>query len=167
MLRTYMLVILVAACGSGDPKHWKDQPLETVSGTVDGHGYTIDLPKGCEKSKYSEEWQYHAKVNGEGYVFPPSVSLYWHAKKQSLDEAIASDIDKGEPLHKEAQADGFSYTKRTDEKKRPTFAITQWKYAGDGALECRALLWDLHANEDGVKAQIPLVEKMCASLKVK
>jgi len=166
MLRTSALVILLAACGSGDPKHWKDQPLETVTGSADGHAYSIDLPKGSEKSKYSEEWQYHAKVNGEAYVFPPSVSLFWHAKKETLDEALAADFEKSEPLKKEAQTDGFVYTKREADKKHPTYVITQWKYAGDGAMECHARVWDLKAGE-GVKDQLPLVEKMCASLKVK
>src|SRR5687768_16782176 len=110
------VVLLAAACGESGPTHWKKQPLETMEGSNDGVAFTIQLPKGMQKSsvesKYSVEWGYHAKVGDEDYVFAPSVSVSKASKKQTLDEAIKGESSVKAPtdvVFKEETANGYVF----------------------------------------------------------
>lgn len=164
MKRLTLAAILLAACGGkGGPPHWKDQPVEAQTAAIDGVKFSIDLPKGMEKSKveskYSVDWQYHQG----GYAFAPMLSVGHLAKKQTLDEALANE--KSPPLHKDQQADGWVYAAENDSQKgKDDYIIEAQKFVGDGSLSCHARVYAMRKGE-AVKDLIPLVEKMCLSLK--
>ena len=40
---------LALGCGDKGSNHWKGDPLETVTGTVSGISFTIDVPKGMRQ----------------------------------------------------------------------------------------------------------------------
>jgi len=164
-MRTLLLLSLVAACGGGGPTHWKDQPVETVSGTFKGHAYSIDLAKGMTKSSadYSDEYQYHQDRNGEPYTFAPSVSVSWSEKKRTLDDELKTEKD--EVVHKESTADGWIAAIANGSKK-DDYVIHAERFVGESAFRCNARVYAMKKGED-VKALIPLVEKMCLSIKAK
>jgi len=157
-------VFVLAACGSKGPGHWKDAPIETQSGTIDGVKFTIDLPKGMEKSKveskYAVDWQFHQ----DGRAYAPMLSVGHLAKKQAMADAITSSKDTA--IDKNETADGWVYSaENSSQKGKDDYIIDAEKYAGDGALTCHGRVYAMQKGED-VKALIPLVEKMCLSLKV-
>ena len=156
------LVLMVVACGGGGPAHWKDQPIETQSATIDGVKFTIDLPKGMEKSKveskYSVDWQYHQ----DGRAYAPMLSVGHLAKKQTLDEAL-----QGQPAHERASHDdsGWVYVvENSSQKGKDDYLVDAQRFVGDGSLSCHARLYAMRKGED-VRELTKLVEKMCLSLK--
>ena len=167
-MRTFPLlpVIVLAGCGGG-PTHWKDQPVETVSATFKGHAYTIDLPKGMTASdhhEYSDDYQYHQDKNGEPYTFAPMVGVSWNDKKTTLAEE-----EKGEKspiVHKEQMADGWVMSYENSGQKGNDFLVSAERYVGDSAFRCHARVYQMKKGED-VKELLPLVEKMCLSIKAK
>jgi hypothetical protein len=168
-------LVFAAGCGGGEPAHWKDQPIETVSDTAGGIAFTIDLPKGMTASKVHDAdeatYQYHQQNHGEGYTFAPSVSIRKSAKATSLDEAYKSQTEfvsktTKPPLRKDALADGYLFTVQEEDSKHETYVVELQKAVGAGALTCRARVWEMKRGET-VKELVPLVEKMCQSLKVK
>jgi hypothetical protein len=166
MLRSSALVILLAACGNGGPPHWKDQPLQTFTGTTGGHAYSIDLPKGTEKSKveskYSDDYDYHTG----GRTYAPSVSISWNEKKDTIDQAIATEHDP--VLDKSSDDGGWVYvTENSAYKGKSDYIINAQRFAGDGSFSCHARVFPMVKGEDVKTKLLPLVEKMCASLKVK
>jgi hypothetical protein len=166
MLRTTAIAILLAACGNGGPPHWKDQPLQTFSGTTGGHAYSIDLPKGTAKStvesKYSDDYDYHTG----GRTYAPSVSVSWNDKKDTLDQAVASEHDP--VLDKTSDDGGWAYvTENSAYKGSSDYIINAQRFVGDGAFSCHARVFPMVKGEDVKTKLVPLVEKMCASLKAK
>lgn len=163
-MRTLLLVAAVAALpacgGNSGPPHWKDQPLETVSSTVDGTAYSIELPKGMQKSKDSEEFQYHADVGGEGYVFAPRLYIR-KAKPQTLAAALAEE--KQPILDKQETAAGWVYAIENDAYKGKEDYLLRGQ---NGELHCDGRVYGMKKGEPA-KELIPLVEKMCLSLKAK
>ena len=156
-------LFVLAACGSKGPAHWKDAPIESQSGTIDGVKFTIDLPKGMEKSKveskYAVDWQFHQ----DGRAYAPMLSVGHLSKKQALVEALTSSKDT--PLDKNETADGWVYSaENSSQKGKDDYIIEAQKFVGDGSLSCHARVYAMQKGED-VKALIPLVEKMCLSLK--
>jgi hypothetical protein len=139
------LVLVVAACGSGGPAHWKDQPIETQSAETDGVKFTIDLPKGMEKSKveskYSVDWQYHQ----DGRAYAPMLSISHMSKRQNDDEKT-------------------TVSENSSQKGKDDWLVDSQKIVGDGSLSCHARVYAMRKDDD-VKALIPLVEKMCLSVK--
>ncbi len=167
MRNLLLLSVVLAACGGGGPTHWKDQPVETVSATFKGHAYTIDLPKGMTKgtSTYDDDYQYHQDKNGEPYTFAPSVGVSWSDKKGTLEDELKNEKDP--MVHKESMADGWVATFENGSKgKGDDFVIHAEKFVGDAAFSCHARVYAMKRGED-VKALIPLVEKMCLSIKAK
>jgi hypothetical protein len=162
------VLCVLGGCGGGGPEHWKDQPIETVQGSFEGHAYTIEIPKGMKKSDITKSWDdysYHAKRGGEDYVFAPNVSVSWNTKKQSLDEALGHE--KNPVVRKEQLSDGFIFVLESEAmKKNKSFTVDLERYVGDGALTCHARVWEMAKGED-VKGLVPAVEKMCLSLKAK
>lgn len=166
-------LLVVAACDSG-PTHWKKQPLETYEGTHDGMAFTIQMPKGMKQSgvdsKYSVEWGYSQQVDGEGYTFAPSISVSKAAKKKTLDEAIAEESSVKAPtdvLHKEETATGWVFAIKNDAyKDKEDYLVYGQTFVGDAALKCNARVYPMKKG-DGAKGDIPLVAKMCQSLKAK
>jgi len=167
-MRILLVLPVVAACGGGDPTHWKDQPTETVTSTFKGHGYTIDLPKGMKKSEHTDwedEYQYHQEVHGEGYTFSPSIGVSWSDKKSTLDDGMKRE--KTAPIDKQQAADGWIFSVENDSQKgKDDFLIRAEKWVGEGALTCSARVYPMKKGEDA-KPLIPLVEKMCLSIKAK
>ena len=168
------ILVLAAACGDSGPTHWNKQPLETFEATHEGTAFTIQLPKGMQKSKveskYSVEWAYHANVGGEDYVFAPSVSVGKVSKKETLDEAIKDEKDIKSPtdvLFKEETANGWVFAmKNSYAKKDEDFIVRGQTFVGDGALTCSARLYPM--KKDGTaKDDIPRVAKMCQSIQPK
>lgn len=166
MIRTSALVILLAACGNGGPPHWKDQPAQTFSGTTRGHAYSIDLPTGTQKSKVdsgaSDDYDYHTG----GRTYAPSVSVSWNDKKHTLEDALAQE--KEPIVDKSSDAGGWVYvTENSTYKGKSDFIITAQRFAGDGSFSCNARVFPMVKGEDVKTNLVPLVEKMCASLKAK
>ncbi len=168
MTKRIACVLLMAACGGGsdEPKHWKDQPLEAQTGSVQGHAYTIQLPRGMEKraSDTSDEYQYHQKKNGEGYTFAPWLVVQWKDKPETLDEAMK--YEKATPTKKETTADGFVVVYPNDTGKPDDIMITIEKNAGSGAFYCHARVYPMKRGES-VKDLVPKVEAMCNSIAAK
>lgn len=161
-----LCIVLLAACGGG-PTHWKDQPVETVSATFKGHAYTIDLPKGMKASdhhEYSDDYQYHQDKSGEDYVFAPMVGISWNDKKTTL--ADEEKNEKAPIVHKEQMADGWVMSYENSGQKGNDFLVSSERYVGDSAFRCHARVYQMKKGED-VKELIPLVEKMCLSIKAK
>lgn len=171
------LLVSASACGGNDgPTHWSKQPLETVTDTFGGTAYTIQLPKGMRKSsvesKYDVEYAYHANVGDEDYVFAPNVSVGKSDKKHTLAEALAAARESSvkapaDVLFQEETATGFVYAIANDSKPgKQDYLIRGETFVGDGALTCSARLYPM--NKKGTaKEHIPLVAKMCTSLKPK
>jgi hypothetical protein len=161
-------LLLLAACGGGGPTHWKDQPVETVSATFKGHAYTIELPKGMKTSghsTYDDDYQYHQDKNGESYAFAPMVGVAWLDKKSTLEDDLKSE--KGAVIHKDSTADGWVASYENDsQKKGEDFVIHAQRFVGEAAFTCHARVYAMKRGED-VKELIPLVEKMCLSIKAK
>lgn len=160
--------IVLAACGGGGPTHWKDQPVETVSATFKGHAYTIDLPKGMKTSghsTYDDDYQYHQDKGGEDYVFAPAVGVSWNDKKGTVEDDLGTE--KGAVIHKESTADGWVVAFENGTKgKGDDFVIHAERFVGEAAFRCNARVYAMKRGED-VKGLIPLVEKMCLSIKAK
>jgi len=158
-------LFVLAACGSkGSSGHWKEAAIEPQSGENDGVKFTIDLPKGMEKSKveskYGVDWQFHK----DGRAYAPMLTVSHLAKKQTLADALTSSKDT--PLDKNETADGWVYSaENSSQKGKDDYIIDAEKFVGDGALSCHARVYAMDKGED-VKSLIPLVEKMCLSLKV-
>jgi hypothetical protein len=162
-MKLVMTLFVLAACGSKGPPHWKDQAIETQSGAIDGVKFTIDLPKGMEKSKveskYGVDWQYHQ----DGRAYAPMLSVSHLAKKQTLDEGLGSTKVN---IKADRQPDGWVFvTENSSQKGKDDYIVEAQKYVGDGALSCHARVYAMRKGED-VMALVPLVEKMCLSLKV-
>jgi hypothetical protein len=174
-MRIALLTLLLAACGGGDaPTHWNKQPLETFEGTNDGLSFTIQLPKGMEKSKveskYSVEWGYHQKVRGESYTFAPSVSVN-KSKKIAMDEEIKGDSDIKAPtdvVFREETANGWVYAKENSSYKgREDYIVVGQTNVNDtDALRCHVRVYPMKKGGKA-KDDIPLIAKMCQSLKAK
>ena len=170
MMRTLLATFLVAAaaCGGGGPTHWQEQPLETIDGTFDGHKYSVELPKGMVKSsdKYSDEYQYKAKRGDELYVFAPNLSVGWATKKETLEDRLKSETET--PVHKEQTADGYvAAFENSSYKGKEDYVIYAQRYVGDAALTCNARVYPMKKGENVKDKLLPLVEKMCLSLKAK
>ena len=169
MSRISAILVVLAACGNGGPKHWKDQPLVEYSGTSEGHGYTIQMPTGMQASKSDAgEYAYHQDVNGEGYVFAPRVNVHFTPSKQTVDDALK--MEKEPPLSKQALPDGWMYSQENPYSKGKNNYIVYAEHdLPDGALTCNAQVYPMSkSGDDDVRGKLlPLVEKMCASLKAK
>lgn len=167
-MRKLVMLAALAACGSGDPTHWKDQPLEEQTGTVESHAYAIKLPKGMVKrtSGTTDEYQYKAKRGGELYVFAPWLTIQWDAQKDTVDDAMK--FVKTTPLKKEASADGYVvvYPNDSGKKDKEDYLIEIARYVGDGQFSCHARLYEMKRGES-VKDLIPKVEAMCNSITAK
>ena len=166
-------LVMVAACGNSGPTHWKKQPLETYEGTHDGMAFTIQMPKSMKQSgvdsKYSVEWGYSQKNNGEDYTFAPSISVA-KTKKMTLDEAIKAERSVKAPtdvVHKEETANGWVFAIKNDAyKDKEDYLVYGQTFVGDAALACNARVYPMKKG-DSAKGDIPLVAKMCQSLEAK
>jgi hypothetical protein len=154
------LVIVFVACGGGGPPAWDQQPIETMSGTVGGTAFTIDLPKGCEKSKVDSKYDVEFNYHHDGRVYAPTVSISKDDKKQKLDA-------KATVLHKDQTADGWVYAvENTAYPNKEDYIIRCEKFVGDAALAGSVRIFPLKKGET-TKELIPAAEKLCLSLKAK
>ena len=173
-MRIALTLLLVAACGSDGPTHWSKQPLETFEGTNDGVTFQLQLPKGMKKSsvesKYDVEFAYHAEVGGESRTFAPSLSVSKASKKQTLDEAMKGESDIKTPtdvVFKEDGADFWAYAiENSSYKGREDYLVRAQKTVGDVTFRCNARVYPMKKGAK-VKDDIPLVAKMCQSIKPK
>lgn len=162
-MRILLPVVLLAACGGG-PKDWRDQPTESVSGTIKGHAYTIDLPKGMEKSKVDSEYSVDYDYHQDGRVYAPSVMIGWTDKKHTVDDAMKAHAGASE---KQSQADGWAFAYENDSRKgQGDFLIDAEKFVGDGALTCHVRVFPMKKGGDG-KELIKPAQTLCLSLKTK
>ncbi|MBA3453289.1 MAG: hypothetical protein H0T42_09380 [Deltaproteobacteria bacterium] len=170
-MRTFLAALLVASvvgCGGGGPTHWQEQPLETIEGTFKGHTYSIEIPKGMVKGSdtYSDEYQYKAKRGDELYVFAPSISVGWTDKKENLGDRLKSE--KETPVHQEQTADGhIAAFENSAYKGKEDYVVYAQRYVGEGALTCNARVYPMKKGENVKAKLLPLVQKMCLSLKAK
>ena len=173
-MRIALCLVMLAACGGGGPEHWSKQPLETFEGTNEGVTFTIQLPKGMKKSsvesKYDVSYAYHADVGGESRTFAPSISVNKASKKQTLEEAMKGESDIKAPtdvVFKEELPDGWTYAiENSSYKGREDYLVRAQKTVGDVTLYCSARVYPM-TKGGKAKGDIPLVAKMCHSLKTK
>jgi len=166
-MRTLLALLVVAGCGGG-PTHWQDQPLETIESTFEGHKYSIEIPKGMVKSdsKYSDEYQYKAKRGDELYVFAPSISVGWTDKKETLGDRMKTE--KETPVHSDSNAEGYVVAlENSAYKGKEDYVIYAQRYVGEGAFTCNARVYPMKKGETVKDKLLPLVEKMCLSIKAK
>jgi hypothetical protein len=169
-MRIALVFPLLVACGGGGPDHWNKQPLETQEGTNDGVTFTIQLPKGMQKSKveskYSVEWAYHV----DGRTYAPSVSVSKASKKHTLAEAIEGEkkITKDlEVVWKEETPTSWAFAyENSSYKGKSDFIITGETTTGEVTMSCHARVYPMKKGGDA-KGDIPAVAKMCASIKPK
>jgi hypothetical protein len=166
MLRTSALVILLAACGNSGPTHWKDQPLEAVTGTTNGHAYSIQLPKGMQKSKGDSKWGDEYQYHQDGRAYAPMLTVSWEDKKDTLESQTTPD--RGPFLDKGSDASGWYFvTENSAYKGKSDYTMLVSRSAGDGAFSCSARVYPMVKGEDVKGALVPLVLKMCQSIQVK
>jgi hypothetical protein len=145
-------LLVIAGCGGGGDKHWRDQPLTSFEGKVGGRAYTIELPSGAKNTALND---------GQNVFDPPFVSIQWFERKKTLAE------DKGKDdviLHEEQRADGHVYART----HRDGYQVFAQKYAADGAFVCSTSIYPIKDQTlEDLKPLVPKLEAMCSSIKPK
>ena len=162
-MRILMVCVLVAACGKGGGDDWTKKPVKTVSATVKGHAFTIELPEGMREKAEADEvrWDFHI----DGYVKTPEITVRAGGWADSIEKYVESEKGADNWLRKEATPDGYiaSYENH-NYKGKEDYLVYVYKKVGDTVLTCSARVtpWTRGAT---TKDKVPLVEKMCLSLK--
>ena len=160
------ILVLVAACGSkGAGEDWTRRATKPVTATVDGVKFSIDLPEGMREKDAPEEvtFDFHVTIDGEGYTKTPE----FHVRTDKYGDKTLDDFVKnwGKDvtvwLRKEAQPDGYLASYENPAYKGKDDYLVERH--GDG-LQCSARVTPWNRG-DTVKDKVPLIEKMCLSLK--
>lgn len=163
-MKKVLLIAALAACGkSGGDDHWKSWPTETVKSTVDGVAFQIDLPKGMRMKEEGQDVAFDIHQNDRVYTPDIMITVYNHASK--LDEYLKTQT--GTMTRQEQVGDGFIVSGENDAYpgKQDFLVHTELPIAGGKALICDGRVTPFRPG-DNVKADmLPLVEKMCLSLK--
>lgn len=164
-----LLVLALAACGSDGPAHWNKQPLAPQEGTNDGVTFTIQLPKGMEKSKVESKYDVEFAYHVDGRTYAPSVSVSKASKAKTIGEAMSSENIKApsEVVFKEDGADFWAFAlENSSYKGKEDYVIRAQKKLGDVVLTCNARVYPM-TKGGKAKDDIAAVAKMCQSLALK
>jgi hypothetical protein len=159
-------IVAIAACGKSDsgPEHWSKRPTETVSATVGGQGFTIEVPKGMRQEAEADEVRFDF-LEGE-YVFTPEIVVRLGKELGSPEKDLQYEKDPN-VLRKEAMADGWVVSMENSYYKgKEDYIVHAEKKAGDKVFVCNARVTPWKKGET-VKDKVGLVEKMCLSIAAK
>ena len=159
------IAVLGAACGGGGGggNDWSKKAVKPVTGTIEGAAFSIEVPEGMRQKTDPKSLELDFLVDGR--VFTPNLTIRQGGFAHTVDDYV-----KGEPkvatwLRKEATADGYivSYENASYPGKED-YIVYSLKKVGDKEWTCSARVtrW---SKDDKVKDKVPLVEKMCLSLK--
>lgn len=153
------LAVVLVGCGNSAPE-WRDPPTKQVAITIAGASYAMELASDmiAEKPESPDEASY--KLKGDGYAL--EVAVRHLAKQDTLDDAVAEPrvLTVTATTRGDALPDGFILSMRESD----AFEVEVERSAGDGAIRCRFSYVPLR-KADPVTAVVPLLEKMCLSLK--
>jgi hypothetical protein len=155
--------LCVAACGSKDGDDWTKRSTKAVSGTVEGIKFTIDLPDGMRQRDSNGQVEFDFLV-GE-YVKTPNITIGAGGFAKTLEEYIAFEKTTDNWIRKDKLPDGYITTaENSNYKGKEDYVVYLYKAVGDKVLTCNARVtpWSPGAS---VKDKLPLVEKICQSLK--
>ncbi len=172
MQKLVIAVFVLAACGggsgggssgSGGGDDWTSKPIKTVSATADGVAFTIDLPDGMRQKPDSGGVTFDFLV-GE-YAKTPEVTVRAAGFAKTLEEYMKSEPRTSEWLRKDTLPDGYiASAENPNYKGKEDYVVYAYHSAGDKVLTCHARVtpWSRGAT---TKDKLPLVEKICLSLK--
>lgn len=171
-MRNWIIVMMAFGCGKsgggggpGGSDHWKSWPIETVKGTVHDVAYTIDLPKGMRMTDDNGTGEIEYDVHQNDRTYTPDITISWSAHASTLESYL--DVQTGTFLRKENVGSGFITAGENDAYpgKQDYLVHAEVPAANGAALDCDARVTPF-AQGDNVKDDLlPLVEKMCLSLK--
>ena len=159
-MRAAALVLIGAtACGGGSSGDWTTRAVKPVTATFNGKAFTIDLPEGMREKtdKYEVRWDFH-----EGdYAKTPEISVSDQAAWKTADDYAKSNPKVATYVRKETFPDGFIVSHENDTYPGKEYYLV---YAVKGGWGCSARVTPWRKG-DSVKDKLPLVEKMCLSIK--
>lgn len=167
-MRNWIFAALaLGACGKGGggSDHWKSWPTETVKGTVKNIAYQIDLPKGMRMRDDDGSGTVEYDIDQHDRVYTPDITISAEMHMGSLDSYLA--MQTGTFLRKDKVGDGYIVSGENDAYpgKQDYLVHVEEPAPGGKALDCDARVTPF-ASGDNVKDDLlPLVEKMCLSLK--
>lgn len=148
---------------SGGMSDWTKLPVKTVSATVKGLAFTIDLPEGMRQTLDRDDVAFDFHVNGR--VYTPSFTISAGSVAMTLDDYVKFQNKVENWLRKDTLPDGYVVSYENPNYKNSQDYITYVHRAfGDQVLTCRARLTP-SSPEGKPKDQVPTVEKACLSLK--
>lgn len=166
MRTTWALAIALAACGKGDDADWTTRPVKTIAATAGGIGFTIDLPDGMRQKADGDGVKFDILV--DDYVKTPEVSIGAGGFAKTLDDYVKSEPRVDNWLRKTTLPDGGYIASYENEnyKGKDDYIVYAYHPFGDKVLTCNARVtpWTRGAS---TKDKVPLVEKICLSLKLK
>lgn len=163
MKRT-LLLLAIAACGGKDGD-WTSKPIKPVSSTAGGVAFTIDVPDGMRMRPDGDRVTFDFDVDGR--VHTPELTISAVGYADTLDDYVKTEPHVDTWLRKDKLADGYvaSY-ENSAYKGKDDWIVYAYRKFGDKVLTCngRVTPW---AHGDTAKDKVPLVEKMCLSIKLK
>ena len=153
----------LVACGKGDGEDWTKKPIKTVTGTVKGVAFSIDIPDGMRMKAEPDRVEFDFKVGD--YVKTPNISIGEGTFADTLDKFVETEKSVDNWVKKEPLPDGYIATyENSSYKGREDYLIYAVRKFGDKTLSCsvRVTPWTKGAT---VKEKLPLLEKACLSLK--
>ncbi len=163
-MRTLIIVLGCAAACGGKGDDWTKRPIKTVSATVKGIAFTIDLPDGMRQKTRDDEVEWDFLV-GE-YAKTPDISVSAGGFAKTLDDYVKTEPKVDNWLRKDSLPDGYIASNENDTYKgKEDYIVYAYRAFGDTVLTCHARVtpWERGAT---VKDKVPLVEKMCLSIKL-
>jgi len=168
MQKLLIVALVVGACGGGGGAggggdDWTSKPIKTVAATVDGIAFTIDLPDGMRQK--AEDGGVHFDFLVGEYVKTPEVTVRAGGFAKTLEDYLKSEASTKDWLRKDTLPDGYiTSAENSAYKGKEDYLVYAYRTAGDKVLTCQARVtpWSRGAT---TKDKVPLVEKMCLSLK--
>lgn len=164
-MRTALLLLgVLAACGGGGSgDDWSKRPVKPISATVDGIAFTIEVPEGMRQRAKADELELDFHV--DGYAKTPNLRIRAGGFAESVEKYAETQQAVETWLRKEATPDGYIAShENSSYKGKEDYIVYAYKKVGDKVLTCSARVtpW---SKGDKVKDKVPLVEKMCLSIK--
>ena len=148
----------LGACGGSDGD-WTTRAVKPVSASFNGKAFTIDLPEGMRQKtdKYEVRWDF---LEGE-YAKTPEISVSDGAAWKSVEDYAKASPRITTYLRKENFPDGFIVAHENDSYPGKEDYLV-YAFKGGWGCSARVTPWK---RGDAVKDKLPLVEKMCLSIK--
>jgi hypothetical protein len=163
-MRRVLCLIIAAGCGGGGGDDWTKRPVKPVSATVEGIAFAIELPEGMRLKAKPDEARWDFLV-GE-YAKTPEITVREGGFAKTLEDYLKVEPKVDNWLRKETLPDGYIVSNENDAYKgQEDYLVYVYKTFGDKVLTCHARVtpWERGAT---VKDKVPLVEKMCLSMKL-